>query len=173
MINYEFPPFDGGTGRACARLLDAFATHADISIDLVTSGPQPEIRSHRLGERIVVHRLPIPKRDLHYWRAGELARWTLRARRHARGLVSVRGYDVCHCWAGWPSGVVGYGLRARIPYIVSLRGSDVPGYNPRLRLARPAAHAVRRAPGLAPVGAHRRGQPRAAPARAPERSPAL
>ena len=137
MINYEFPPFGGGTGLACARLLDAFATHADIAIDLVTSGPRPDMRRDRVGERIVVHRLPIPKRDLHYWRAGELARWTVRGLLHARRLVSVQGYDVCHCWAGWPSGVIGYQLRARVPYIVSLRGSDVPGYNPRLRLLDP------------------------------------
>jgi glycosyltransferase involved in cell wall biosynthesis len=41
---------------------------------------------------------------------------------------------VCHCWFGWPSGLIGYRLRAQVPYLVALRGSDVPGYNPRLRM---------------------------------------
>ena len=37
----------------------------------------------------------------------------------------------------WPSGIVGYVIRKRVPYLVSLRGSDVPGYNRRLRLLDP------------------------------------
>lgn len=38
---------------------------------------------------------------------------------------------------GWPSGIIGYRLRRRFPYIVALRGSDVPGYSKRLWLLDP------------------------------------
>jgi glycosyltransferase involved in cell wall biosynthesis len=146
MINYEFPPFGGGTGTACAGLLDVFAARGDISVDLVTSGPLSGLRQRSLGSGIVAHCLPIPKRDMHYWRAEELARWTLLALGYARRLAAARDYDVCHCWAGWPSGLIGYALRNRVPYIVSLRGSDVPGYSRRLRRLDPLLmrHVARR-----------------------------
>ncbi len=137
MVNYEFPPIGGGTGVACSQLLAEFANRPGIVIDLVTSGTIPQPTVERLASNIEIHRLPVAKRDLFYWRAGELFQWTRRAISHARMLSRQRQYDVCHCWAGWPSGIVGYTLRRRVPYIVSLRGSDVPGYSRRLRVLDP------------------------------------
>ena len=65
---------------------------------------------------------------------------------YAARLSRQRRYDLCHCWGGWPSGLVGYRLRRRMPYIVALRGSDVPGYNERLRWLDPLLlqHVARR-----------------------------
>jgi glycosyltransferase involved in cell wall biosynthesis len=89
----------------------------------------------------------VGKREPHFWTMGELARWTRRAAIAARELVRNREYDLCHCWSGWPSGLIGYQLRRQLPYLVALRGSDVPGYNNRLRwldplLFRPLSRAV-------------------------------
>lgn len=137
MVNYEFPPFGGGTGLACRHLLDELARRGGVAVDLVTSGPVRRVERERLRGDIVVHRLPTPKRDIHYWRAPELAIWTARALGYARTLVRTRQYTFCHCWAGWPSGIVGHLLPGPLPYIVALRGSDVPGYNTRLRLLDP------------------------------------
>ena len=137
MVNYEFPPFGGGTGVACSHLLDELARRGDLAVDLVTSGPAKCVECGTLSDNITVHRLPTPKRDIHYWRAEELALWTARALGYASKLARSRQYDLCHCWASWPSGVVGYRLLGQVPYIIALRGSDVPGYNPRLRLLDP------------------------------------
>jgi glycosyltransferase involved in cell wall biosynthesis len=137
MINYEFPPIGGGTGMACSQLLGELADRSDVDIDLVTSGTAPQPRVEHFASNIRVHRLPVTKRDLFYWRAGELFQWTRQAIGYARKLSAGQTYDVCHCWAGWPSGIVGYAIRKRLPYLVSLRGSDVPGYSRRLRLLDP------------------------------------
>ncbi len=137
MINYEYPPIGGGTGVACSQLLGELAGRPDIRVDLVTSGSGDAAETSAPAGNIKIHRLPTAKRDLHYWRAGELAGWTWQAIAYAGRLTRQHRYDVCHCWAGWPSGIVGYRLRRRLPYIVSLRGSDVPGYNERLRLLDP------------------------------------
>jgi glycosyltransferase involved in cell wall biosynthesis len=51
-----------------------------------------------------------------------------------RKLQKENKYDLCHCWFGWPSGFFGYLNRNKQPYLVSLRGSDVPGYNLRLKI---------------------------------------
>jgi glycosyltransferase involved in cell wall biosynthesis len=132
MLNYEFPPLGGGTGMACRQLLQAFGRNPEVEVDLVTSGLGSVAVEERLAPNVRAYRLPVGKRDLQFWRAAELARWSLTAGRHARSLARGEPFDLCHCWAGWPSGVLGYRLRRHQPYIVALRGSDVPGYSRRL-----------------------------------------
>ena len=133
MICYEYPPIGGGTAAACSYLLSEMTRDDRIQVDLVTSGTSSRIELVDLAPHIRIHRLPIAKRDLHYWRASELAEWTWRALPYARRMTRERRFDLSHCWASWPSGVIGWRLRRQLPYIVSLRGSDVPGYNHRLR----------------------------------------
>jgi glycosyltransferase involved in cell wall biosynthesis len=132
MLNYEFPPIGGGSGNATSHLLREFARAGDLDIDLVTSS-EGGFRIEPFSERIRLHRLPVGKKDLLYWRTVELIRYSWRAYRYAERLLAQGRYDVCHCWSGWPPGVIGHLLERRVPYVVSLRGSDVPGYSRRLR----------------------------------------
>ena len=146
MVNYEYPPFGGGTGLACAQLLDHLARFSDLEVELVTSGPGPCLEVVRPSPLSALHRLPIRKRAAHFWRGSELAEWTARALPYSRRLASAQHFDLCHCWGGWPAGLIGLALRQRLPYLVSLRGSDVPGYNERLRWLDPLLfrHVARR-----------------------------
>jgi glycosyltransferase involved in cell wall biosynthesis len=137
MINYEFPPLGGGTGIACAQLLKCLQTAHGVEIDLITSTAEPELSRDKFSPAILVHRLPVSKQEVHYWRAQEIASWTWQAMRYAGQLSREHRFDLAHCWGGWPAGLIGYRLRHRLPYIVSLRGSDVPGYNARLRVLDP------------------------------------
>lgn len=134
MLSYEFPPLGGGIGVACQNLLRQFAADPSISVDLITSGAGAERESDRIAERIRAFKLPVGKKNVHYWTAPEIARWTWGAARLGKQLTDRHGYDLSHCWGGWPSGLVGYHLRDRCPYLIGLRGSDVPGYNVRLRV---------------------------------------
>jgi glycosyltransferase involved in cell wall biosynthesis len=133
MLSYEFPPWGGGTGNACHRLLEVLRRDAAIRVDLVTSGPPGSAAHEEQGEPLRIHRVPIAKRNIHFWSMRELAQWTARALAVSRRLVRERPFDLCHCWSGWPAGWIGFALRNRLPYVVALRGSDVPGYNPRLK----------------------------------------
>jgi len=137
MLNYEFPPLGGGTGAACQQLLEAFSGYPEVQVVLVTSGSGNQATAEHTSHGPTIHRLPVGKRDPHFWRANELVRWTWRAHRFATRLVQSGPFDLCHCWAGWPPGVLGYRLRSSLPYLVSLRGSDVPGYSARLALLDP------------------------------------
>jgi glycosyltransferase involved in cell wall biosynthesis len=133
MLNYEFPPLGGGSGNATHYLLREFAEDGSLRIDLVTSASGNSLEIERFSEGIRLYRLPVGKKEAHYWTMTEIARWTWRACWFSRKLVTEKRYDLCHCWSGWPSGIVGFLLSKRLPYIVGLRGSDVPGYNVRLR----------------------------------------
>jgi glycosyltransferase involved in cell wall biosynthesis len=137
MLNYEYPPFGGGTGIACMQLLQTLVADGSVAVDLVTSGPGPGMQYQKLSDGVATHLLPIGKRDRQLWRASELASWTVKAFAYSRQLIAAGDYDLCHCWGTWPAGVIGHAFRHKLPYIVSLRGSDVPGYNRRLRLLDP------------------------------------
>jgi glycosyltransferase involved in cell wall biosynthesis len=52
-----------------------------------------------------------------------------------RSLLREHNYDLCHYYFGLPTGLLSMvpGAHRRLPYIVSLRGSDVPGYDSALR----------------------------------------
>jgi glycosyltransferase involved in cell wall biosynthesis len=84
-----------------------------------------------------IERIPITKRENHYWTSREILEWFVRAAHRTQSLVRENAYDLCHCWGGWPSGLIGSQHRSRMPYAVALRGSDVPGYNARLRVLDP------------------------------------
>lgn len=137
MINYEFPPLGGGTGMACAALLEEFRRRQNLHVELITSSSNRQVQCLPHSDRINIHYLPTPKQNQHYWRMSELLGWTMQALRYASMLTHAQRFDLCHCWGGWPSGIVGRWLVHRQPYIVSLRGSDVPGYNKRLRMLDP------------------------------------
>jgi glycosyltransferase involved in cell wall biosynthesis len=137
MLSYEFPPLGGGTGNACRHLLEQFLEYPGLSVDLITSGAGNRLEIEALGDSIRIHRVPVRKNSVHFWTMRELAQWTWRAWKLSHRLALQREFDLCHCWSGWPPGWIGYSLNRRLPYLVALRGSDVPGYNSRLRVLDP------------------------------------
>lgn len=138
MLNYEFPPFGGGSANATWHLIRELERHSELRVDLITSGTGKRPECERMSASVRIFRLPVGKKAPLHWTAAELARWTVRADRLAHRLARTRSYDLCHCWSGWPPGWIGHRLRRRLPYLVALRGSDVPGYNERLRRLDPA-----------------------------------
>jgi L-malate glycosyltransferase len=131
MLNYEYPPLGGGAANATFYLLKEFAKLPDIEIDLVTSSATGRFELEKLGQRIVVHKLPVKKKALHYWTQREVWQTTYRSYSYAKRLVKQKDYDLSHAFFGIPGGAIAYMLRGRLPYIVSIRGSDVPGFNRR------------------------------------------
>ncbi len=134
MLNYEFPPIGGGGANANLQVLRQFAENEDIDIDLITSKPgRGDIIDH-FAANIRIHKLGIVKRDLHHWRKSEVIEWLFKAVPYHRRLVSEKRCDLVHAFFAFPSGFLPWMTRKSLPYVISLRGSDVPGYNTRLKL---------------------------------------
>lgn len=130
-LNYEYPPLGGGAANATRYLLEAWAIQEDLHIDLVCASPGKR-SVERLSPGITIHRLDIGKHgSMHYQSQADLLRYSRVALAYSRKLLQARPYDGCLAFFGIPCGVVA--SRLRLPYIVSLRGSDVPFYNPRFR----------------------------------------
>jgi len=131
ILNYEYPPLGGGAANALYYLLREFAASDGIKVDLVTSSPDGRFEITEPAGNVSIHKLAIRKTNRHYWTQPEILDYSVRAARYARRLVDTTDYDLCHAFFAIPCGAIAYGLRGRLPYIVSLRGSDVPGFNSR------------------------------------------
>ena len=134
-LNYEYPPLGGGAANATEYLLKEYSQDPTLSVDLVTSSPSTERQEIWLGDRICVHALPIGKNgnNLHHQSQKDLLVYSFRAYWYAKKLLRTNKYDVIHAFFGVPCGVLAMqlGKQFGIPYIVSLRGADVPGYSER------------------------------------------
>jgi len=131
MLNYEYPPLGGGAANATARILERFAARSDLHVDLVTSSVGAA-RTEHPHENLTVHFVDIGKRgSLHHQSVRELLAYARRGGRLARRLAREQRYDVCHAFFGVPCGWMARKLH--MPYVVSLRGSDVPFYSARFR----------------------------------------
>jgi len=134
MLNYEFPPIGGGGGNAHLHILTEYAAQKQLEVDVLTSAPKPGFTSEQFSDNIRIYKVGIHKKQLHYWRKVEVIEWLAKAAGRYRELLKTNHYDLVHAFFGFPSGWMCYRTAAKLPYIISLRGSDVPGYNVRLGL---------------------------------------
>lgn len=134
LINYEYPPLGGGAGNATlytAREL----VRLGYDVDVLTSrfGDQPEIES---TDGFTIHRLPVQRARMDCCSIREMISFILQSLRGIRHLGRRNKPDLTIAYFGIPCGPAALYLRrcAGVPYVVSLRGGDVPGFHPdRLR----------------------------------------
>jgi len=134
MLNYEFPPIGGGAANAHLHILQQYAEKEGLRVDVLTSAPKSGFVTEKFSENITIYKVGIHKKHLHFWRKIEIIEWLARARPHYRRLLRQNDYDLAHAFSGFPTGWLCYRTAGRLPYIISLRGSDVPGRNVRLQL---------------------------------------
>jgi glycosyltransferase involved in cell wall biosynthesis len=133
MLNYEFPPIGGGAGQAHLAILRQYAGRNDLSVDVLASAPTPGFSVENLSDNVTIHTVGVHKKNLHYWRKIEVVEWVARATPSYRRLLKENRYDLVHAFFGLPTGWLCYRTAGRLPYIISLRGSDVPGEHARLQ----------------------------------------
>jgi len=132
MLNYEYPPLGGGAANATQCFIEEYQKMSELNITLVTSSIG-SYRVERSSDNILIYFLDIKKGDSpHYQSYRELLMYTLKSWLFCRKLVNENHYDLIHAFFGIPCGLIALLLGKQ--YIVSLRGSDVPGYSKRFEL---------------------------------------
>lgn len=134
-LNYEYPPLGGGAGNATQYILREYAGIPDLEVHLVTSSVDESEHIVVLGGGVTVHSVPIGKngRNLHFQSSKDLLVYAWKGYAYAEGLLSKEHFDVIHAFFSVPCGFMARKLSRKfsVPYIVSLRGADVPGYSER------------------------------------------
>ena len=129
-ICYEYPPLGGGGAPVCEGLCESLVKLGH-NVDVVTSMHKNlAANEHRKGVRIF--RTRCIRRHSHYTTTAEMATGLYPAYRKALELSQTNKYDLLHCHFIVPSGLVSSALSRKtgIPYLITVHGSDVPGYNP-------------------------------------------
>jgi len=134
MLNYEFPPIGGGAANAHLSILKQYVQNPDLKIDVLTSAPKRGFYKNQFSENITIYRIGVNKKNLHHWRKIEVIEWLVKARHYYRQLLENNNYNLVHAFFGFPTGWLCYRSVDELPYIISLRGSDVPGEHARLKL---------------------------------------
>ena len=134
MFDNEFPPLGGGTGVVNYYLLLEMARCQDVTVDLVTSSrSRTAHETERFADRITIYKVPVDNRNIHHASNLELLRYSWRGLRMALRLVKQHRYDVSVAFAGVPAGAISCLLHLihGLPYVLSLQGPDVPGFERR------------------------------------------
>ncbi len=137
-LNYEYPPLGGGAGNATQYLLQEYAKQPDLEVHLVTSSIDGSAHDECIGGRVFVHSVPIGKNaeNLHFQSQKDLLMYAWRGYAKADALLLEGGYEAIHAFFTVPCGYMALrlGKKHGVPYIVSLRGADVPGFSERFAL---------------------------------------
>jgi len=142
-FNYEYPPLGGGAAYASQNILKEYSKMPDLEVDFVTSSIDDQYHLETIGSNVWVHRLPIGKNEsnMTYQSQKELLVYAWKAYIFSKKLIKKaeedkKPYDLTHSFFTVPCGFVSMLLarKYKLPFVVSLRGSDVPGYSERFGL---------------------------------------
>ncbi|HEY6451729.1 MAG TPA: glycosyltransferase family 4 protein [Steroidobacteraceae bacterium] len=145
-VNYEFPPIGGGgayASLATAREFVCMGHHVDV----LTAAPDGKPPVHTI-DGIRVFSVRARRRGVHESGLLGALSFLALAARQLRALAQRNSYDAYLYYFGLPTGILSLlpGAHRGRPYIISLRGSDVPGYDPALgwqhRLLRPVTRRI-------------------------------
>ncbi len=129
-LNYEFPPIGGG-GSPVSYELGRELVAQGHQVDVVTMGFDG-LPAREVVDGINVFRVPCLRKRRELCKTHEMASFVLAALPRAARLAASRNYDVNHTHFIVPTGLLARMLKTwnGLPFVVTVHGSDVPGYNP-------------------------------------------
>ncbi len=129
-VNYEYPPLGGGAGNATAHIgRELAALGADVTVMTSAFSGLPKYESF---DGLTIRRVPVIRRRPDRCTPPEMMTFLGSALTAALRLSKHIRPEVTLAFFGIPSGPVGLALKKRygVPFVVSLRGGDVPGFQP-------------------------------------------
>lgn len=136
MLNSEYPPIGGGQGNANKAMIGEFAK-TDIKVDLITASSGKKRKEINKNIRLFFLNIGKNEKNFLFQSSKELITYSIKAWRFAAKLIKAAAkkeqYDAIIAWSGVPAGFVAMTLSFifHIPYVVLLRGADVPFYDKR------------------------------------------
>ncbi len=129
LLNYEFPPIGGGGGKAAYNLARELAGLGH-QVDVLTSKINGQLSKERM-DGFTVYRVISWRKGIHDCGFRGAFTYVLFAIFKFLHLTRTNKYDVIHYFFGLPTGFLSLlpGPHNKTPYFISLRGSDVPGYD--------------------------------------------
>jgi len=130
ILNYEFPPLGGGAGHVSLEIASWYVKKG-YEVDVVTMG-FPGLPKHEQKNGVNIFRVKSLRRKIETCGTFEMLTYVVSAIFFLRRHIKNNNYDFVHCHFLLPTGLVALYLKRKyqLEYIVTIHGSDVPGYNP-------------------------------------------
>lgn len=132
IVNYEFPPIGGGGGKASKNLALSLASRGH-EVDVLTSRYK-DYEHGDLGGQVNIVAVSSWRKDVHDCGILGAFSFVFKAMPVYRSMIRAKSYDALHFFFSMPTGILfllgGKKLASSPITVVSLRGSDVPGYDP-------------------------------------------
>lgn len=129
-LNYEFPPIGGGASPASYEIAKEYVAlgHQVTVVTMHYDG----LLAYEEVDGIQIYRVKCLRRKVNISHPYEQFTYLLSALAFLKKHLIETRYDVCHCHFLIPTGFLAYWVKKnfKIPYIITIHGSDVPGYNP-------------------------------------------
>jgi glycosyltransferase involved in cell wall biosynthesis len=145
LVNYEYPPIGAGAANATMFVARALVELGhEVSVVTTAFG---QLRGAIEEDGIHVHRLDARRASVDRSNLKEMASFLLAALGKVQQVARERRIEGTIAFFTLPCGPIGWRLKRSlgIPYIISLRGGDVPGLVPELNAAHRLLAPVRRA----------------------------
>jgi glycosyltransferase involved in cell wall biosynthesis len=145
-INYEYPPIGGGSATACQQIARILAKR-DHRVVVLTTGIGALLGTAE-EDGVTVVRVRALRKSAHQSGILEMLSYIFAASWQVGGLVKAYKIDSTLAFFSIPGGIVARWIHLRIgtPYVISLRGGDVPGTEPHLdifyRTLEPVRHDI-------------------------------
>jgi glycosyltransferase involved in cell wall biosynthesis len=132
LINYEYPPIGGGAATASNNLVLALQRRGNRVVVLTSA--YGSLRGELDENGIVVIRIPALRKSVHRSSLVQMTAYLLSACRRVVQVADRYEADRVIAFFSIPGGVVARWLQLRrsTPYVISVRGGDVPGTEPQL-----------------------------------------
>jgi glycosyltransferase involved in cell wall biosynthesis len=132
LINHEFPPIGGGAATAAAHIAKEMRK-LGARVTVLTSA-HAGLPAHEEREGCDILRLPALRKRADSSNVLEMVSFLLSSLWWAARHSARHKADVCIAFFGLPAGPAAWFLKTRhgTPYIISLRGGDVPGFLPEV-----------------------------------------
>jgi glycosyltransferase involved in cell wall biosynthesis len=133
LINYEYPPLGGGAAAATQNLAISLKRRGNRVVVLTSA--YERLRGASEEDGVIVIHIPALRRRVHRSSLFQMAVYLFSACLHVVRIADCYKVDRVIAFFSIPGGAVArwLQLRSSTPYVVSLRGGDVPGTEPRLR----------------------------------------
>ncbi len=134
MLNYEFPPLGGGAGNATHNISrELVKLGYDVSV--LTSGCRGD-KADEIKDGVRIYRVISWRKGIHDCGLRGALTYLIFASMKLFSLRIKERYDLLHYFFSIPTGLLSFlpWSFLKVPYIVSLRGSDVPHYDKHNRV---------------------------------------
>jgi glycosyltransferase involved in cell wall biosynthesis len=144
LINYEYPPVGAGAATAARAMARSLLAAGHVPTVLTTSFG--ELRGAREEDGLRVIRVASRRQRRESATISEMVSFMVHSTREVRRVVRSERIDGIIAFFSFPSGPAAWWAHrdSGVPYIVSLRGGDVPGAEPGLAIVHWGLAPVRR-----------------------------